>query len=50
MKFLTEPLKIKIEQRNLNFIIDEIKEFLKIGCKYFRLGKQSCIYGYFNGN
>lgn len=46
--FCTEPIKHKLEFRDKEDIISEIKEFYKEGCKYFRLGKQSCFYSYPN--
>jgi radical SAM superfamily enzyme with C-terminal helix-hairpin-helix motif len=48
--FCTEPLKNKLEWRDSDFIIEEIKKFTDLGYKYFRLGKQACIYSYKNGN
>jgi len=44
--FCTEPLKFKLEFRAQRDIIDEMKEFYKLGSRYFRLGKQSCFYSY----
>jgi len=46
--FCTEPIKHRMEFRNKEDILREIKEFYKLGCRYFRLGKQSCIYSYPN--
>jgi len=42
--FCTEPLKNKVEFRNKEDILKEIIEFYKLGCRYFRLGKQTCFY------
>jgi radical SAM superfamily enzyme with C-terminal helix-hairpin-helix motif len=44
--FCLEPLKNCFEVRNKEDIVNEIKEFHKIGARHFRLGKQSCIYSY----
>jgi len=44
--FCTEPIKHGLEFREKDDIIREIKEFYKLGCRHFRLGKQSCIYSY----
>lgn len=46
--FCTEPTKHKLEFRDKEDILKEIIEFYKLGCKYFRLGKQSCFYSYPN--
>jgi radical SAM superfamily enzyme with C-terminal helix-hairpin-helix motif len=42
--FCTEPLKNKVEFREKEDILKEIIEFYKLGCRYFRLGKQTCFY------
>jgi len=44
--FCMEPLKNKLEFRDKEDVIKEIKEFYNLGCRYFRLGKQSCFYSY----
>ena len=44
--FCTEPLKFRLEFRGQKDIVDEMKEFYKLGSRYFRLGKQSCFYSY----
>jgi len=45
--FCLEPIKHKgIVFRKVDFIVDEIKAFYSLGCRYFRLGKQSCFYSY----
>ncbi len=44
--FCTEPLKHKLEFREKDDILKEIKAFHDIGCRYFRLGKQSDFYVY----
>jgi len=44
--FCTEPLKHKLEFREKKDILNEIKAFYNLGCKYFRLGKQSDFYLY----
>jgi len=46
--FCTEPLKYKLEFREKEDILKEIKEFYRQGVRYFRLGKQSCFYSYPN--
>ena len=42
--FCTEPLKNRVEFREKEDVLDEIKEFYKLGARYFRLGKQTCFY------
>jgi radical SAM superfamily enzyme with C-terminal helix-hairpin-helix motif len=42
--FCTEPLKNKVEFRDKKDVLKEIIEFYKLGCRYFRLGKQTCFY------
>ena len=42
--FCTEPIKNKVEFREKEDILKEIIEFYKLGCMYFRLGKQTCFY------
>ncbi|MBU1004800.1 MAG: radical SAM protein [Nanoarchaeota archaeon] len=44
--FCTEPLKNKLEFREKEDILREIKAFYELGCKNFRLGKQSDFYLY----
>ncbi|MFH1641667.1 MAG: radical SAM protein [Nanoarchaeota archaeon] len=44
--FCTEPLKHQLEFRERDDILAEIKELYRLGCRYFRLGKQSCFYTY----
>ncbi len=44
--FCTEPLKHKLEFKEKKDILNEIKAFYTLGCKYFRLGKQSDFYIY----
>ncbi|HJN56521.1 MAG TPA: radical SAM protein [Candidatus Woesearchaeota archaeon] len=44
--FCTEPFKNKVEFRDKEDILKEIIEFYKLGCRYFRLGKQTCFYTY----
>ena len=46
--FCTEPLKNKIEFREKEDILKEIIEFYKLGCRFFRLGKQNCFYTFPN--
>jgi|TARA_B100001964_G_scaffold223674_2_gene269806 radical SAM superfamily enzyme with C-terminal helix-hairpin-helix motif len=42
--FCTEPLKNRVEFRDKDDILKEIIEFYKLGCRFFRLGKQNCFY------
>ncbi|MCH8003261.1 MAG: radical SAM protein [Nanoarchaeota archaeon] len=42
--FCTEPIKNKVEFRDKEDVLKEVVEFYKLGCKYFRLGKQTCFY------
>jgi len=42
--FCTEPIKNKVEFREKEDILKEIIEFYKLGCRFFRLGKQTCFY------
>jgi radical SAM superfamily enzyme with C-terminal helix-hairpin-helix motif len=44
--FCTEPIKHKLEFREIKDIISEISSFYGKGIKNFRLGKQSCFYTY----
>jgi len=44
--FCTEPIKHSLEFRKKEDILKEIKAFYEIGCRYFRLGKQSDLYLY----
>ncbi|MCH8066963.1 MAG: radical SAM protein [Nanoarchaeota archaeon] len=42
--FCTEPIKNRVEFREKDDVLKEIIEFYKLGCRYFRLGKQTCFY------
>jgi radical SAM superfamily enzyme with C-terminal helix-hairpin-helix motif len=42
--FCTEPIKNKVEFREKNDVLREIAEFYRLGCRFFRLGKQTCFY------
>src|SRR3989344_3388580 len=42
--FCTEPIKNKVEFREKDDVLNEVKEFYRLGCLYFRLGKQTCFY------
>jgi len=44
--FCTEPIKNKVEFREKEDILKEVIEFYSLGCRYFRLGKQTCFYTY----
>ena len=46
--FCTEPLKNRVEFRDKDDILKEIIEFYKLGCRFFRLGKQTCFYTFPN--
>jgi radical SAM superfamily enzyme with C-terminal helix-hairpin-helix motif len=46
--FCTEPIKNRVEFRDMQDILDEISEFYKLGCRYFRIGKQTCFYTFPN--
>ncbi len=42
--FCTEPIKNKVEYREKEDILKEIQTFYSLGCRYFRIGKQTCTY------
>ena len=42
--FCTEPLKNLFTNRKNEYILNEIKKYYSLGCRYFRLGKQSDFY------
>lgn len=42
--FCTEPLKNKFVNRKTEEILEEVKTFYNMGCRHFRLGKQSDFY------
>jgi len=42
--FCTEPIKNKVEFREMPDVLAEIKTFYDLGARYFRLGKQTCFY------
>lgn len=42
--FCTEPIKNKFEFREKEDVLKEVIEFYRLGCRYFRLGKQTCFY------
>ncbi len=44
--FCTEPIKNKLEFRKKEDIINEIKRLYNLGCRNFRLGKQSDLYAH----
>ncbi len=44
--FCTEPIKSKVEFRIKKDVVEEIKEFYRMGARYFRIGKQTCFYTY----
>jgi len=42
--FCTEPLKSKVEFREKEDVLSEMKAFYDMGARYFRYGKQTCFY------
>jgi radical SAM superfamily enzyme with C-terminal helix-hairpin-helix motif len=44
--FCTEPIKSKVEFRETQNVIDEIKALSNKGVKHFRFGKQTCFYSF----
>jgi len=42
--FCTEPLKNRFVNRKTEDIIEEMKRYYNLGCRYFRFGKQSDFY------
>lgn len=44
--FCTEPLKSRVEFREKEDILAEMKVFHDFGARYFRYGKQTCFYTY----
>ncbi len=48
--FCTEPLKHTVQWRPAEFVIDEVRTLTELGSHAYRLGKQSCIYSYQNGD
>ena len=42
--FCTEPIKNRVEFREKEDVLREIKKFYELGCRFFRLGKQTCFY------
>jgi len=48
--FCTEPVKNPLQWRPAENIIEEVKAFKNSGANAFRLGKQSCIFSYRNGD
>lgn len=47
--FCVEPGKT-ILFRNENDVVEEVKALYKIGCRHFRIGKQTCFYSYKSRN
>jgi len=47
--FCTEPLKNPLQWREAEHIIQEVQTLMNFGVRAFRLGKQSCIFSYQNG-
>lgn len=48
--FCTEPVKNTLQWRQPQDIIEEVKTLMDLGATAFRLGKQSCIFSYRNGD
>ncbi len=48
--FCTEPIKSDVLWRDQEDIIEEIRACMSYGAKWFRLGKQSCIFSYKAGD
>jgi len=48
--FCTEPVKHRLQWRSIDDIAEEVKTFMKLGARAFRLGKQSCIFSYQGGD
>lgn len=44
--FCLEPVKNKFSNRPIQDVLAEIKELYSLGCRHFRIGKQSCFYSY----
>ena len=44
--FCTEPIKSKVEFREKDDVLNEMKVFYDLGARYFRYGKQTCFYTY----
>ena len=44
--FCTEPIKSKVEFREKDDVLNEMKVFYNMGARYFRYGKQTCFYTY----
>ncbi|MEK6809906.1 MAG: radical SAM protein [Nanoarchaeota archaeon] len=42
--FCTEPIKSRFVNRNMESVLKEVKEYYKLGARYFRLGKQADFY------
>jgi len=48
--FCTEPIKNKVEFRDQEDVIEEVKLLHSLGCEFFRLGKATCTLSYKNGD
>jgi len=44
--FCTEPLKSKVEFREKDDVLEEMKALYDMGARFFRYGKQTCFYTY----
>ena len=47
--FCTEPVKNPLQWRSPEYIAEEVKTFMELGERAFRLGRQSCIFSYCGG-
>lgn len=48
--FCTEPIKNKVEFREQEDVVEEVRLLHSLGCEYFRLGKATCTLSYKNGD
>ncbi len=48
--FCTEPIKSRVQFRETDDVIAELKELDKQGAEHFRFGKQTCFFSYKDGN
>src|SRR3989338_4794953 len=42
--FCLEPIKNRVEFSEKEDVLNEVKEFYRLGARFFRLGKQTCFY------
>ncbi len=48
--FCTEPIKNPLQWRPPGYIAEEVRRLNELGAEAFRLGKQSCIFSYYEGD